>query len=90
MELPDCRRSRGCGLYCGAGAGGGADIAAATGRVGAAALGGGWELGAAVLPPLTGPGIAEYAAVLATKNWIGPTGSTAPLTLSSPPGRRGR
>jgi hypothetical protein len=48
----------------------GADIAAATGRVGAAALGGGWELEPqsacnAVRPPLTDAGMAGYAGVLA-------------------------
>ena len=43
----------------------GADIAAATGRVGAAAFGGGWELSAAALSPLTAAGQAGYAGVLA-------------------------
>jgi hypothetical protein len=44
----------------------GADIAAATGLVGAAALGGGWELTAAARPPLTAGGVAGYAGVMAT------------------------
>ena len=48
-----------------------ADIAAATGRVGAAALAGGWELTAAAQPPLTAPGVAAYAGVLATNTWVG-------------------
>ncbi len=46
-----------------------AAIAAACGRVGAAALGGIWELdgrGAEVEPPLTAHGAAEYAGVFAT------------------------
>jgi hypothetical protein len=48
----------------------GADIAAATGRVGAAALGGSWDLAAraraAVMqPPLTGRGLQVYAGLLA-------------------------
>ena len=49
----------------------GADIAAATGRVGAAALGGGWELTAAAQPPLTAAGVAGYAGVMALKTWTG-------------------
>jgi hypothetical protein len=43
----------------------GADIAAATGRVGAAALGGGWELKGAAQPPMTGRGLQVYAGLLA-------------------------
>lgn len=38
----------------------GADIAAATGRVGAAALGGRWELTTATQPPLTAAGMTGY------------------------------
>ena len=49
----------------------GADIAAATGRVGAAALGGGWELAAAAQPPLTAAGIAVYVGVMVAKTWVG-------------------
>ena len=50
----------------------GADIAAADRLVGAAALGGEWELQARahraeVLPPLTATGVAEYAGVLDTR-----------------------
>ena len=48
----------------------GADIAAATGRVGAAALGGGWELSAAAQPPLTAAGAARYAGILATSELV--------------------
>ena len=44
----------------------GADIAAATGLVGAAALGRKWELMATACPPLTDAGMAGYAGVLAT------------------------
>ena len=46
----------------------GADIAAATGLVGAAALGGGWELTAAAQPPLTAAGVAGYAGVMAARH----------------------
>jgi Domain of unknown function (DUF4347) len=53
----------------------GAGIAAASGRVGAAALGGSWELTAAARPPLTAAGIARYAGVLIS--WRGPTPGTA-------------
>ena len=44
----------------------GADIAAATGLVGATALGRKWELMATACPPLTDAGMAGYAGVLAT------------------------
>src|SRR5215469_10653292 len=52
----------------------GAQVSAASGFVGAAALGGVWELTArtsavTARPPLTEAGIAAYAAVLATKSW---------------------
>ena len=48
----------------------GADVVAASGRIGAAALGGRWELtaracGGAAQPPLTAAGVAGYAGVLA-------------------------
>jgi hypothetical protein len=43
----------------------GVDTAATTGLVGAAALGGRWELAYAVRPPLTGSGMTSYAGVLA-------------------------
>src|SRR5207253_6248918 len=61
-------------------------ITAATGLVGAAALGGGWELTARfapaeVKPPLTQSGVAGYAAVLATRTWQG--GSTSWNTLGN-------
>jgi hypothetical protein len=52
-----------------------AAIAAATGRIGAAALGGAWELTAAARPPLTAAGVAGYAGVMAIRTWIGGTGS---------------
>ena len=52
----------------------GADVAASTGRVGAAALGGTWDLTArahrpSARPPLTAAAMAAYAGVLATKTW---------------------
>ncbi len=55
----------------------GATVAAATGLVGAAALGGTWELEAwtrraVVRPPLTDAGVAGYAGVLATITSSGP------------------
>jgi Domain of unknown function (DUF4347)/ABC transporter len=48
----------------------GADVCASTSRVGAAALGGAWEISARAsastpLPPLTSDGVASYAGVLA-------------------------
>jgi collagen type VII alpha len=54
-----------------------ADVAAATGVVGAAARGGRWELDAcsgatAAQAPLTAAGVALYAAVLVAKTYIGP------------------
>ena len=59
----------------------GTDVAAATGRIGAAALGGSWDLparaGACVHPPLTEAGVAGYAGVLANKTWTGPGGTTS-------------
>lgn len=63
----------------------GADVAAATGRVGAAARGGDWQLTvrssrAAAMPPLTPSGIAAYAGVLATQTWIGAGGSASDPT----------
>ena len=61
----------------------GAEVLAATGLVGAAALGGGWELhvrsGASKSrAPLTAHGMANYAAVMATKTWTGGTNTTNP------------
>jgi len=53
----------------------GAGIAAATGLVGAAARGGGWELTAAARPPLTAAGVAAYEGAMALKTWNGTTGS---------------
>jgi predicted O-linked N-acetylglucosamine transferase (SPINDLY family) len=44
----------------------GADIAAATGLIGAAALGGTWRMAAAGEPPLTATGATAYARVLAS------------------------
>jgi hypothetical protein len=50
----------------------GANVAAATGRIGAAACGGNWKLTApSARPPLTAAGIADYPGVLATNTWIG-------------------
>ncbi|MBR0843457.1 DUF4347 domain-containing protein, partial [Bradyrhizobium liaoningense] len=54
----------------------GAEVLAAEGLVGAAALGGGWELHARSgasesRAPLTAHGMATYAAVMATKTWTG-------------------
>ena len=62
----------------------GADIAAATGLVGAAAQGGGWELTARSLPtappaPLTAGGVAEYTRVLVAKTWTGGATTTSPV-----------
>ena len=93
MELPDCRRSRGCGLFAGLARASGADIAAATGLVGAAALGGGWELTAAAQPPLTAAGVAAYAGVLGTATWSGGASATwysATWSGGSGSGRRSR
>ena len=62
----------------------GAPVFAAKGKVGAAALGGSWELdvprsGSAAQPPLTAAGIAAYAAVMATPTTTAArTPSTAP------------
>src|SRR5580704_17993937 len=54
----------------------GASVAAASGRVGAAAPGGGWALdGAALRAPLTALGIAAYTGVMVAINWLGPKGS---------------
>ena len=47
----------------------GADVVAARGLVGDAALGGSWELTAAARPPLTPAGVAGYAGVLSTDSW---------------------
>ena len=65
----------------------GADVAAATGRIGAATRGGSWELtarasAAAALPPLTAAGMAGYAGVLATKTWV-TTGTNAWATATN-------
>src|SRR5579862_4366829 len=54
----------------------GADVAAATGRIGAAALGGNWELSAfaqcpSARPPITVAAMANYRAVFATATWTG-------------------
>lgn len=59
----------------------GAEVAAAAGLVGAAALGGRWELitragGATVSSPLTKMGMAGYPAILVAKTWL-TTGTTA-------------
>ncbi|RUV30928.1 DUF4347 domain-containing protein, partial [Mesorhizobium sp. M1A.T.Ca.IN.004.03.1.1] len=43
----------------------GADVRASKSLVGAAALGGAWEISAGALPPLTAEGVAAYAGVLA-------------------------
>jgi hypothetical protein len=54
----------------------GVDVAASTGRVGAAALGGTWALAAGVhprpvRPPLTAAGMANFEQVLVAKSWTG-------------------
>jgi hypothetical protein len=58
----------------------GADVAAASSRVGAAALGGRWDLPARSRaisqPPLTAAGIALYAGVYATSQTVTSTGTT--------------
>jgi hypothetical protein len=73
----------------------GADIAAATGLIGAAALGGGWELTAAAQPPLTAAGVARYAGVMATFNvpsltnadsWRDPSGWGGTVPSQTTPG----
>src|ERR1041385_802210 len=56
----------------------GAPVAAASGLIGAAGIGGSWELdarlGATIAPPpLTAAGIAAYPGVMATKTWNGTT-----------------
>ncbi len=58
----------------------GAEIAAASDLIGAAALGGVWTLAPDTRPPLTEAGIAEYRAVLALQTWKGPGGSDAAPT----------
>ena len=54
----------------------GADVAAATGRIGAAALGGGWDLAAYAhrtpTCPLTTTAMAAYAGVLTARSWASP------------------
>ena len=69
----------------------GAEVSASTGLIGAAALGGGWDLaarsrrtaaGSRGRPPLTDFGMARYAGVLVTKTWsTGTTWSTAALDI---------
>ena len=70
----------------------GADVAASTGRIGAAALGGTWDLAAfahraPARPPLTAAAMAAYAGVLATKTWTGPSGTTTTPTSGILPPR---
>ena len=55
----------------------GADVAASTGRIGAAALGGTWDLAAFAhrtpdRPPLTAAAMAAYAGVLTARSWATP------------------
>ena len=62
----------------------GADVAASTGRIGAAALGGNWKLTAssrrpAPQPPLTPSGISAYVGTLPTTGTI--AGSSTPITI---------
>src|SRR5262249_43355472 len=59
----------------------GADVAAATSPIGAAARGGTWQLTAhsdrtTAQPPLTDVAAANYAGVLVTKTWTGTTSAT--------------
>ena len=61
----------------------GADVAASTGRVGAGALGGTWDLTAdarraSARPPLTAAAMAAYAGVLTTYTWTGGGTTTSP------------
>jgi hypothetical protein len=70
LRLWSCRTAAGpvgAAFVAGLARASGADIAAATGLVGAAALGGGWERSdrAHVHPPLTDAGVAGYAGLLA-------------------------
>ena len=63
VNLWSCRTAAGpagAAFIAGLARASGADIAAATGRVGAAALGGGWELATATQPPLTAAGMTGY------------------------------
>lgn len=73
----------------------GADVAAAAGRVGAAALGGTWELvvragRGTARPPFAAPALAAYADVLAFKTWTGNISTDWTLGLNwdslTPPG----
>ena len=57
----------------------GGEVAAAEGLVGAAGLGGSWELGG-VEAPLTVEAVGAYAGVLITLTWAGPSGTTTSPT----------
>ena len=66
----------------------GVEVWATTGLVGAAALGGRWELDARAgaieaRAPLTADGMANYAGVMATKTWDGGAISRAILTVET-------
>jgi hypothetical protein len=83
VNLWSCRTAAGpagAAFIAGLARASGADIAAATGRVGAAALGGGWELATTAQPPLTAAGRVNYTGVLAafeiTVTGTLPTGNT--------------
>jgi hypothetical protein len=70
------RGARGAAFLAALAQASGASVAAASGRVGAAAPGGGWALdGAALRAPLTALGIAAYTGVMVAINWLGPKGS---------------
>ncbi|WGD54678.1 Ig-like domain-containing protein [Bradyrhizobium sp. CB1650] len=65
----------------------GVEVLAATGLVGAAALGGDWELRARsgaseARAPLTAHGMANYVAVMATKTWTGGGTTSNPNTAN--------
>jgi hypothetical protein len=76
VELRDGRGARGAAFLAALAQASGASVAAASGRVGAAAPGGGWALdGAALRAPLTALGIAAYTGVMVAINWLGPKGS---------------
>jgi large repetitive protein len=70
------RGARGAAFLAALAQASGASVAAASGRVGAAAPGGDWALdGAALRAPLTALGIAAYTGVMVAINWLGPKGS---------------
>ena len=60
----------------------GAMVAASSERIGAAALGGSWDLTRAARAPLTAAGVAGYAGVLTNETWNGNTNSNFSNTIS--------